>query len=138
MTDLRVTIAGTSFAARLESARSPQTTAKLLSMLPFRQKMVHARWSGEACWAPLGAMNFGVGFENATSFPAPGEILLYPGGLSETELLLPYGPTRFASKAGQLAGNHIITIVRELDKLAQIGRRILWHGAEDFEIAPAG
>lgn len=107
-------------------------------MLPFRQKMVHARWSGEACWAPLGAMNFGVGFENPTSFPTPGEILLYPGGLSETELLLAYGPTRFASKAGQLAGNHIITIVRELDKLAEIGRRILWHGAEDFEIAPAG
>ncbi len=81
-------------------------------------------------------MNFGVGFENPTSFPAPGEILLYPGGLSETELLLAYGPTRFASKAGQLAGNHIITIVRDLDKLAEMGRRILWHGAEDFEIAP--
>jgi len=104
-------------------------------MLPFRQKMVHARWSGEACWAPLGAMNFGVGFENPTSFPAPGEIVLYPGGLSETELLLAYGPTRFACKAGQLAGNHILTIVSDLDKLAEIGRRILWHGAEDFEIA---
>ena len=136
MTDLCVTIGGIPFAARLESVRSPQTTAKLLSVLPFRRKMVHARWSGEACWAPLGAMNFGVEFENPTSFPAPGEILLYPGGLSETELLLAYGPTRFASKAGQLAGNHIITIVRDLDKLAEMGRRILWQGAEDFEIAP--
>ena len=55
--------------------------------------------------------------------------------MSETELLLPYGPTRFACKAGQLAGNHIITIVRDLDKLAEIGRRILWQGAEDMEIA---
>jgi Protein of unknown function (DUF3830) len=82
-------------------------------------------------------MNFGVEFENPTSFPAPGEIVLYPGGMSETELLLAYGPTRFASKAGQLAGNHIITIVSDLDKLAETGRRILWHGAEDFEIAPA-
>jgi hypothetical protein len=108
----------------------------LESMLPFRRKMVHARWSGEACWAPLGDMKFGVGFENPTSYPAPGEILLYPGGLSETELLLAYGPTRFASKAGQLAGNHVLTIARDLDRLAEVGRRILWNGAEDFELAP--
>jgi hypothetical protein len=134
MKDLQVIIGGTPFVARLETARSPQTTAMLQSLLPFRQKLVHARWSGEACWAPLGAMNFGVGFENPTSFPAPGEMLLYPGGMSETELLLAYGPTRFASKAGQLAGNHIITIVRDLDRLAEVGRRILWQGAEDLAI----
>ena len=49
-------------------------------------------------------------FEDATSHPAPGEIVLYPGWVSETEILLAYGPTCFASKAGQLAGNHFITI----------------------------
>ena len=42
-----------------------------------------------------------VGYENHTSHPAPGEILLYPGGFSETEILFPYGapasPARSAS-----------------------------------------
>jgi hypothetical protein len=31
-----------------------------------------------------------------------------------------------------LAGNHIITIVRDLDRLAEIGRRIPREGANDF------
>src|SRR5437588_6824895 len=34
--------------------------------------------------------DFGIGPENATSYPHPGELALYPGGQSETELLLPY------------------------------------------------
>ena len=78
MKDLRLAIGGTLFAARLESERSPKTTAMLATMFPFRRKIVHARWSGEACWAPLGATNFGVGFENPTSFPAPGRDSVVP------------------------------------------------------------
>ena len=85
--------------------------------MPFRSKIIHVRWSGEAVWIPLGDREFGVGFEDATSHPAPGEIILYPGGVSETEILLAYGPTCFASKAGQLAGNRFITITEKLDKI---------------------
>jgi len=55
--------------------------------LPYRQKIIHARWSGEACWVPLGECDLGVGFEDATSVPQAGEILFYPGGYSETEIL---------------------------------------------------
>ena len=51
-------------------------------------------------------MKFDVGFENNTSYPLPGQIILYPGGMSETEILLAYGHVNFASKAGQLSGNH--------------------------------
>jgi hypothetical protein len=29
------------------------------------QKLIHARWSGEACWIPLGDFKLGVGPENA-------------------------------------------------------------------------
>ncbi len=32
-----------------------------------------------------------LSYENHTSYPAPGEIILYPGGISETEILLAYG-----------------------------------------------
>jgi hypothetical protein len=59
-----------------------------------------------------------------------GEILLYPGGVSETEILLPYGPTQFASKAGVLAGNHFATIVEGGEQLADLGPRVLWEGAQ--------
>ena len=60
------------------------------------------RWSGEACWIPLGGRDLGLGYENATSYPTPGQFLFHPGGISETEILLAYGSVRFASKVGQL------------------------------------
>ncbi len=40
----------------------------------------HVRWSGEGMWIPLGNMDFAVGYEDATSYPAPGQVLLYPRG----------------------------------------------------------
>ena len=60
-------------------------------------------------WAPLGDLSIGVAPENATTYPHPGEVLWYPGGVSETELLIAYGRTHFASKAGSLAGNHFLS-----------------------------
>ena len=100
--------------------------------LPFRNKIIHVRWSGEAAWIPLGDFDFGLGNENATSYPAPGQILLYPGGLSETEILLPYGACCFASKVGQLAGNHFLTVLEGNVHLATIGKQCLWEGAQDI------
>ena len=88
--------------------------------------MIHVRWSGESTWIPLGDFDFGIGFENATSYPAPGQVLLYPGGYSETEILFPYGACCFASKMGQLAGNHFLTIVEGNEHLAAIGTMCLW------------
>jgi hypothetical protein len=64
-------------------------------------------------------------------------VLWYPGGFSETELLFPYGATMFASKLGQLAGNHFLTIVEDREQLRELGRMVLWLGAQDivFELA---
>ena len=79
----------------------------------------------------------GLPFENHTSHPARGEILLYPGGHSEAELLLPYGPTCFSSKVGQLAGNHFATVTPDegwRERLLEMGRRTLWEGAQAIEI----
>jgi Protein of unknown function (DUF3830) len=44
-----------------------------------------------------------VSFENNTCCPAPGQVILYPGGVSQTEVLLAYGNVSFASKAGPLS-----------------------------------
>ena len=80
-------------------------------MLPLESKIIHVRWSGEGGWIPWATSTSGIGPENATSYPSPGELILYPGGVSETELLLAYGYVAFASKAGALAGNHFATVV---------------------------
>jgi hypothetical protein len=129
---LRITVGRFTYVARLEEANAPLTCAAFTTLLPFRQKIIQARWSGESAWVPLGDFQVGVGFENHTSHPAPGEILLYPGGYSETEILFPYGPTLFASKMGQLAGNHFLTIVEGREQLAEMGRTIVWEGAQDI------
>jgi hypothetical protein len=131
MTTLRVTAGPYQFTAQLEQEAAPRTCAAFQRLLPFRSKVVHARWSGEAVWIPLADFELGVSFENATSYPAPGEILFYPGGYSETEILLPYGSTAFASKLGQLAGNHFLTILEGRGQLRELGRLVLYQGAQD-------
>jgi hypothetical protein len=120
------------FLARLEEVAAPQSVEAFRRMLPLESRIIHARWSGEACWIPWGELDIGIGPENATSYPSPGELLLYPGGLSETELLFPYGHACFASKAGQLAGNHFATVVEGGENLPELGRRALWEGAQDI------
>ena len=137
MTALKITIADMAFDARFETDKAPRTCAAFVSRLPFEGKIVHVRWSGEAVWIPLGDLDFGVSYENHTSFPAPGQIILYPGGISETEILLAYGGVHFASKMGQLAGNHFITLTSGLDKLPEIGRLALWNGAQPIRFEAA-
>ena len=129
---LRITAAGYRFAARLEETAAPRTVAAFRTLLPLRSKIIQARWSGEAAWIPFGALELGLGPENATSYPAAGQILLYPGGLSETEILFPYGATCFASRMGQLAGNHFATIIEGAADLAALGHQVLWEGAQDI------
>ncbi|HEV2551091.1 MAG TPA: DUF3830 family protein [Stellaceae bacterium] len=132
METIRITAGPFRFMARFETAAAPKTCAKFASLLPYRERIIHVRWSGEACWIPLGDLDLGLGYENHTSFPAPGQIILYPGGISETEILLAYGGVRFASKVGQLAGNHFLTITEGGEQLPALGKMTLWQGAQDI------
>jgi hypothetical protein len=127
---LSITAGSFRFTARLEEA-APKTLAVLRQMLPLSSQLVQARWSGESAWVPMGwELDLDLGPENANSYPAAGEILLYPGGLSEVEILFPYGATCFASKMGQLAGNHFATIDEGRERLPELGRVVLWEGAQ--------
>ncbi len=132
---LEITVGDFRLGARLEEEAAPQTVAAFRRMLPLRSRIIQARWSGESAWIPFGDLDVGVGPENANSYPAPGELLLYPGGLSETEILFPYGGSRFASIVGQLAGNHFLTITEGTEHLRDLGELPLWQGAQDIEFA---
>ena len=123
------------FRARFEDDAAPRTCARFRSLLPYEERIIHVRWSGEACWIPLGELDLGLGYENHTSFPAPGQMLLYPGGISETEILLAYGSVCFASKVGQLAGNHFLTVVEGAENLAPLGKMTLWQGAQPIRFS---
>src|SRR5271163_5130057 len=129
---IRIKAGSFNFVARFESEKAPKTCAKFRTMLPYKERIIHVRWSGEGCWIPLGDLDLGLGFENHTSYPAPGQILLYPGGISETEILLGYGAVQFASKMGQLAGNHFLTVVEGNQQLADLGKLVLWSGTQDI------
>jgi Protein of unknown function (DUF3830) len=137
MEKLRISAGPFAFDARFETAAAPRTCAAFAARLPFESRLVHVRWSGEAVWLPLGDLQFGVAYENHTSYPAPGQAILYPGGISETEILIAYGGVRFASKVGQLAGNHFITLSTGLDRLAELGRLALWEGAQPIRFEAA-
>ena len=132
MTSLRITAGPFNFQARFETGLAPKTCEIFARLLPYQQRVIHVRWSGEAVWIPLGETNLGVPAENQTSYPAPGQMILYPGGISETEILLAYGGVCFASKMGQLAGNHFLTIVDGVDQLRPLGEHVLWKGALDI------
>ncbi|MBC8128871.1 MAG: DUF3830 family protein [Rhizobiaceae bacterium] len=136
--EIVVEIDDETFPARFETALAPKTVAAIAGILPYEERIIHVRWSGEACWIPLGDQDFGLPYENATSHPAPGQFILYPGGVSETEILFAYGPCAFASKAGQLAGNPFLTITDRLDVLAALGRGTLRTGAKAIRISSIG
>jgi hypothetical protein len=134
--NLKITAGPYTFIGRLEKTAAPKTCEAFIRALPFISEIIHVRWSGEAVWMPLGEHDFGVGYENHTSYPAPGQMILYPGGISETEILLAYGGVRFASKVGQLAGNHFLTVVSGAERLYELGRTVLYKGAHPIRFDP--
>ena len=132
-----MTIGGEIFQARLRVDLAPRSCERLLQLLPYRGELIHAQWSGQSCWSPLGS-SWPAGErllpESALAYPAPGEVLLFGGELSEPELLIAYGPTRFASMAGPLAGNPVLKIETDIARLAELGRQILRRGALELRI----
>lgn len=137
MTKVKVTAGPNAFAGHFEEKAATKTVADFRKHLPLVSEIIRVRWSGEGVWVPLGDMDFGVGFENDTCYPSPGQVILYPGRASETELLVGYGHVACASKAGPLSGNHFLTLTEGLENICALGREALLEGQQDirFEIA---
>lgn len=138
MSDLLITAGPFSFEAKFEREAAPNTVKAFEDLLPWQSQFVHVRWSGEGVWIPLGERKFGLDYENHTSYPAPGHFIFYPGGISETEILLAYSGVQFASKMGQLAGNHFLTITKGNEQLMELGTHVLWKGATDVTFKRLG
>jgi hypothetical protein len=137
MGDLRISVGDLNFTA-LWHPDAPRTRDALRAWLPIASQLIHCRWSGESTWIPFGDSRPDVGYENATSHPAPGDLLIYVGDISECEILFPYGACSFSSKVGPLAGNHFATLVADdgwRDRLREVGRRVLWQGAQPISIS---
>ena len=134
MSTVLITVGPLQFTARFEERAAPLTCAAFRARLPFESSLIQARWSGESAWSPLGELDLGVPMENATSHPSRGDILFYQAAASESEILFPYGSTCFGSKVGQLAGNHFLTLTSGLDQLPELGRLVLWEGAQPIRI----
>ena len=134
MGDLRISVGDLHFTARWET-NAPLTREALLPWLPIESQLIHCKWSGESTWIPFGDRRPDVGYENHNSHPAPGQLLIYVGDLSECEILFPYGACSFSSRVGQLAGNHFATVTSGKEQLVEMGRRVLWEGALEFELS---
>ena len=132
--DLIITIDAFILKANLMVEKAPETCKAILEKLPIKGSVIQARWSGEAVWLQMDPYDIQVPQENATSYPCPGQILYYPGGVSEKEILIPYGSSCFSSKFGLLPGNHFATIVEGVEKLESIGRKVLWEGGQSILI----
>ena len=131
---IRLTIGPRQFLGRLELEQAPTTCAAIRALFPLRGRILQARWSGEALWIPLGDRRLGLGAENARTHPASGELLLYPGDVSQMEILVPYGQTHFGCKYGELAGNHFATILDAGAEWTDFGEHVWWRGAQDVTI----
>ena len=137
MADLTIRVGDLHFAADWHPD-APLTREALRPWLPIRSRLIHCKWSGESTWIPFGDTRPAVGYENHTSHPAPGDLLIYTGEISECEILFPYGACSFSSRVGQLAGNHFATLSSGREQLADLGRRVLWEGAQEIEIGEGG
>ncbi len=137
MSSVTIRVAHLRFTARFEEAAAPRTCTAFRALMPFSQQLIQTRWSGEAAWVPMGDLDLRLPPENATSHPSRGDILLYPRGASETELIFAYGSCSFSSKVGQLAGNHFLTMTSGWEQLAEMGTLVLWKGAQPITIEAA-
>ncbi len=129
MSDVVITAGPFTLTARFEAAAPAHLPPHSAKILPLEAKLIARALERRVNLGSAGRSRDRRASENATSYPRPGEMLLYPGGVSETEILIPYGRTNFASKAGQLAGNHFLTIVSGIEHLRELGRLTLWQGA---------
>lgn len=123
------------FVAAWQEEKAPKTCKAMKELLPFSGSLIQARWCGETACIPLDHIPLDIEYENQTTYPSKGELLVYPGYVTTMEILLPYGPSIFGTRAGLVAGNHFATVIQGWEKLAEMGNMVHWHGFQDVEFS---
>lgn len=134
MKRIKITSGDYIYFAQLEEETAPKTCAWFLRKLPFRTHISQGRWSGKAVFIRLGATAAELDYENATSYPQNGEIVLYPGDTVRGggEIYMPYGPNEFSCEYGKIAGNRFLSIIENKDSLSRFGELVHWGGAQEI------
>jgi hypothetical protein len=133
--NVNITAGPFTFEGSFESVDAPRTCESFEGLLPFKSRVIHARWSREAVWIPFGDLDSGLPLENHTAHPSRGDLLFYPGGVSETEILFTYGSSSFAARTGTLAASQFLTLTSGREQLNDFGNFVLWEGAQQIEFA---
>jgi len=106
---LEISAGGFDFVARLEEEAAPATVSAFRRLLPLQSRIIHVRWSGEAGWIPFGDLDLGLGSENATCYPNPGEIVLYEDSYRNVAIAINRGSAAemFVAQPGQRVRLHL-------------------------------
>src|SRR5271156_6932068 len=108
MMSLKVTITGMPSDAHFEEKAS-KTCAAFKERLPIESSIVHVPAAAKRCGFRLAIMISALASKTIEAIRRR-DRSPYPGGIGETEILLAYGGVPFASKLGQVAGKHFITL----------------------------
>ena len=135
---MRLTIRAEVFQARLRTdLAQPRTCAWLIQRSCRSPADDPCPLERRGLLAPLAQADLALPFEEATSHPAPGDVLLYGGGVyGEPEILVAY-PARFGNKAeAPWRAQSVADPHRAASAWRCSARRtILWGAMVDLEIA---
>src|SRR5260370_36431044 len=112
---LKLTAGNLTLEGHFEEKAAPNTVAAIRRLLPLHSKLVQNPWSGEAASISLDGKPFKLGdaehesFENHTHYPAPGQVIIYPGGFATVEVLFAWGSAAFGGARGDSAATHVVT-----------------------------
>lgn len=138
MSEIELDIGDRTFTASLLPGDAPESVEQFKRLLPLETTVKHVRWSGYAIFVENPGGDdldmTDLPRENFCVYPSRGDVLLYPGYESPSEILIACGSTGFRSPAGELAGNHVASIDASREELSELEVDVLENGAKDITI----
>lgn len=129
---IRLEVDGVAAVAELLDDLSPKTTEALWQTLPIETTLIHAKWSGQACFLQpgAGALNAVTDLENPVCSIYPGYLVARPGG---SELLIAYGPAEYRWHIGV---DYVTRVAKIVDNHAAFVQKLAtMHDEGDKRIA---